>query len=137
MGETVCYTCGKTMDFKKAQNGHFVPRQYLSVRYDEVNCHAQCLTADSCLKLASGIYKSIEDICIGDKLSAFDEKDYKPLISEVEHIKTFIPGTLYEVEMEDGSRFYCTGNHRVVADGKWLSIEDMLHRGGTYDIMEL
>lgn len=24
------------------QNGHFVPRQYLATRYDEVNCHAQC-----------------------------------------------------------------------------------------------
>lgn len=24
------------------QCGHFVPRQYLSVRYDEVNCHCQC-----------------------------------------------------------------------------------------------
>lgn len=24
------------------QNGHFVPRQYLAVRYDEVNCHCQC-----------------------------------------------------------------------------------------------
>ena len=42
MGLTTCYTCPKTMDFKKAQNGHFVPRQYLSIRYDEVNCHAQC-----------------------------------------------------------------------------------------------
>lgn len=42
MGETFCYTCPKTADFKKMQNGHFVPRQYLSVRYDETNCHAQC-----------------------------------------------------------------------------------------------
>lgn len=24
------------------QNGHFVPRQYLSTRWDEVNCHCQC-----------------------------------------------------------------------------------------------
>lgn len=37
-----CYTCPKKDDPKRMQNGHFVPRQYLSVRYDEVNCHCQC-----------------------------------------------------------------------------------------------
>lgn len=41
-GQTCCFTCAWKGDMKKAQNGHFVPRQYLSVRYDEVNCHAQC-----------------------------------------------------------------------------------------------
>lgn len=37
-----CYTCPNKGDPKRMQNGHFVPRQYLSVRYSEVNCHAQC-----------------------------------------------------------------------------------------------
>lgn len=37
-----CYTCGLVMEPKKSQNGHFVPRQYLATRWDEVNCHAQC-----------------------------------------------------------------------------------------------
>lgn len=37
-----CYTCPKKDDPKKMQNGHFVPRQYLAVRYDEVNNHCQC-----------------------------------------------------------------------------------------------
>lgn len=37
-----CYTCDVVMDPKKSQNGHFVPRQYLATRYDEVNNHAQC-----------------------------------------------------------------------------------------------
>lgn len=37
-----CYTCPKRDEVKKMQNGHFVPRQYLAVRYDEVNCHCQC-----------------------------------------------------------------------------------------------
>lgn len=42
LGETVCYTCGHKGDMKKMQNGHFVPRQYLPTRYNEINCHAQC-----------------------------------------------------------------------------------------------
>jgi hypothetical protein len=37
-----CYTCSKKDDPKYMQNGHFVPRQYLSLRYDEINCHCQC-----------------------------------------------------------------------------------------------
>jgi 5-methylcytosine-specific restriction endonuclease McrA len=37
-----CFTCSKKDDYKKMQNGHFVPRQYLSVRWDERNCNCQC-----------------------------------------------------------------------------------------------
>ena len=37
-----CYTCPNNQDPKKMQNGHFVPRQYLATRYDEVNNHCQC-----------------------------------------------------------------------------------------------
>lgn len=37
-----CFTCSKKDDPKKMQNGHFVPRQYLAVRYDERNCNCQC-----------------------------------------------------------------------------------------------
>lgn len=37
-----CYTCFKKDDPKRMQNGHFVPRQYLAVRFSEVNCHCQC-----------------------------------------------------------------------------------------------
>ena len=37
-----CYTCGHTMEPNRSQNGHFVPRQYLSLRFSEVNCHCQC-----------------------------------------------------------------------------------------------
>lgn len=35
-----CYTCDTTS--LKLQCGHFVPRQYLATRYDEINNHAQC-----------------------------------------------------------------------------------------------
>lgn len=35
-----CYTCNTNSP--KLQCGHFVPRQYLATRYDEINNHAQC-----------------------------------------------------------------------------------------------
>ncbi len=37
-----CYTCSYKNHPKKVQCGHFISRQYLAVRWDEVNCHAQC-----------------------------------------------------------------------------------------------
>ena len=37
-----CFTCPKKDDVKNMQNGHFVPRQYLSLRFDERNCNCQC-----------------------------------------------------------------------------------------------
>lgn len=37
-----CFTCPKKDHWKNMQCGHFVPRQYLSVRFDERNCNCQC-----------------------------------------------------------------------------------------------
>jgi len=37
-----CFTCPNKQHPKKMQNGHFVPRQYLTVRWDERNCNCQC-----------------------------------------------------------------------------------------------
>jgi len=38
----VCFTCGTRKPWKYMQNGHFVSRQYLSIRWDETNCNCQC-----------------------------------------------------------------------------------------------
>lgn len=37
-----CYTCLNNNNPKKMQCGHFVPRQYSSTRYSEINNHCQC-----------------------------------------------------------------------------------------------
>jgi len=41
-GMTFCFTCGVRKHWKELQCGHFCPRQYLSLRYDEQNCQTQC-----------------------------------------------------------------------------------------------
>lgn len=41
-GVVNCFTCPKFGTVKEMQNGHFVPRQYLSLRWDERNCRPQC-----------------------------------------------------------------------------------------------
>ncbi len=37
-----CFTCGKILRIKEATVGHFIKRQYLGTRFDEVNCQIQC-----------------------------------------------------------------------------------------------
>lgn len=37
-----CYTCGVLKFWKKIQNGHFISRAYLAVRFDPRNCKPQC-----------------------------------------------------------------------------------------------
>ena len=39
----VCFTCGIIKSWKEQQNGHYVSRSHNSLRYDERNCHCQCL----------------------------------------------------------------------------------------------
>lgn len=37
-----CFTCGSIYPISDMDNGHFVPRDCMPLRYDEKNCHAQC-----------------------------------------------------------------------------------------------
>lgn len=38
----VCFTCGSKTFWKYQQNGHYVSRAVLSLRWDERNCNCQC-----------------------------------------------------------------------------------------------
>ena len=38
-----CFTCGITKPIKEMQNGHYVSRGHNSLRFDERNCHCQCV----------------------------------------------------------------------------------------------
>ena len=37
-----CISCGKIKPFNKADCGHYINRQHMSTRFDEMNCNAQC-----------------------------------------------------------------------------------------------
>lgn len=42
-GICTCFTCGKQLEVKRIQNGHFIPRNILITRFDENNCRPQCV----------------------------------------------------------------------------------------------
>ena len=41
-----CVTCGKKDNWKKLQCGHWASRRHYSTRWDETNCHVQCMSCN-------------------------------------------------------------------------------------------
>lgn len=41
-GEAYCVTCGAHGPWRGMQNGHFISRRKMNLRWDEVNCNVQC-----------------------------------------------------------------------------------------------
>jgi len=41
-----CISCGKVLPIEKADCGHYVNRQHMSLRYSELNCNAQCISCN-------------------------------------------------------------------------------------------
>lgn len=37
-----CISCGQIKPFAQADCGHYINRQHMSTRFDEMNCNAQC-----------------------------------------------------------------------------------------------
>lgn len=37
-----CISCGQIKPFEQADNGHYINRQHMGTRFDEMNCNAQC-----------------------------------------------------------------------------------------------
>ena len=37
-----CTSCGKIKPFEQADCGHYINRQHMNTRFDEMNCNAQC-----------------------------------------------------------------------------------------------
>jgi hypothetical protein len=50
MGDATCVTCGVTKPWKELQNGHFYTRGRYPTRWDETNCHVQCMRCNVMLK---------------------------------------------------------------------------------------
>lgn len=136
-GYCKCCTCGKKFHWKKIQNGHWISRGKLSTRFHEQNCNSQCLTKESNIRMMDGTNKSIKDIRVGNKLAGFNEKTFKKENSEVLFIKSFIPKKLYEVEMENGEKFFATPDHRIVVNKEWKRVDELLHDCSARDMLEI
>jgi len=52
-GTAVCVTCGDQKPWRQQQNGHYMSRGHYPTRWDEDNCHVQCV---ACNMFRSGNY---------------------------------------------------------------------------------
>lgn len=135
-GMVKCTTCDAVKHYKSMQAGHFLAGRGNSILFENNNVHPQCLTGDSNILMEDGSYKKIPSIIVGDKIIGFDEHSFERIPASVLSISKFIPTELFHVTMENGSKFYATGDHRIVVDGEWKTIEETLHGCTGREIME-
>jgi len=50
-GMVKCISCGKIVEWKKSDCGHYINRRHMSTRFDEQNCNPQCR---SCNRFSEG-----------------------------------------------------------------------------------
>ena len=62
-----CVTCGTRDKWQNMDNGHYLSRRYMQIRYDEMNCHVQC---KRCNQTLSGNLTKYKDYLI--KTYGFD-----------------------------------------------------------------
>ena len=53
-----CISCGIVLPFVEADCGHFIKRSHMATRFDEDNCHAQCI---SCNRFRGGNYDKFRE----------------------------------------------------------------------------
>ena len=50
IGFITCFTCDRILEYKEAQNMHYIPRRHLATRWLDLNCHAGCYRCNVILK---------------------------------------------------------------------------------------
>lgn len=60
-----CVTCGFKAPWRQMQNGHFISRRKMSVRWSEMNCHVQCPNCNEALGGNLAKYKEYMEMTYG------------------------------------------------------------------------
>lgn len=134
-----CISCGQIKPYSQADCGHYIGRQHMATRYNEINCNAQCrncLTPDALILTSDLRWIKLGDIQVGQEILAFEESATKRKTSrryEVGKV-TFLERQLspvYEVELMNGDKVKTTADHMWLARrGKtsgfqWMKTEDL------------
>lgn len=78
-----------------------------------------CLIANTKIHTIDGL-KNIEEVRIGDLI--------KTLFGDKRVTETFVfdDKVIYDISLSDGSTIKCSGDHKFLVDGQWMSVIDML-----------
>lgn len=91
-----CISCGKIVDWKNSDCGHFVNRKHLSTRFNELNSNAQCL---SCNRYDEG---NLPEYALGL------EKKYGKGTVEKLVVEKYRTVKFSQREIDDLNKFYLT-----------------------------
>jgi hypothetical protein len=93
-GEVFCFTCPKRLPIKEIQNGHYITRGCLILRWNENNCRPQCASCN--------IFRNGQPVTFRENLvKEMGEADVKSL--EAERFKIFKPTIEW---MQEQIRYY-------------------------------
>lgn len=85
-GMVKCYTCPTVFHYLKIQNGHYISRSHLYLRWDLRNCKPQCV-ACNCVKHGMSITfaEHLEEDNAGITNILYEEKQiiFKPTVTEL------------------------------------------------------
>ena len=105
-GMVICITCGKRLHYKEAHNGHFVPRQVLVTRFNEINTSPQCCGCNTYKDGEQYKYGKAIDFEYGegtaDKLMAMPKDGYKISKGEYEEMIDYYKWAVEYLKQEKG-----------------------------------
>ena len=87
-GYVSCFTCGVSKPLEQMQNGHFISRKHLIIRYSEDNCRVQCVGCN--------VFKYGEQYKFGKKLEK-EGVDVEALIFKSRQLQKFNQVELQEM----------------------------------------
>jgi hypothetical protein len=101
-GYCTCYTCGKQLEIKHIQNGHFFSRSHYGLRWAEINCKPQCYVCNVLLNGNYPIYsiKLSEEIGLEQIKEMEKSKDRKFMLYDLKETLIFWVYKLQEMKVE-------------------------------------
>lgn len=137
-----CISCGQIKPYDQADCGHFIGRTHMSVRFDELDCNAECracLTPDALVLTADLRWKPLGDIKVGEEIFGFTEISRgksedrrhweKSVVTHIHREKR----NVYDVELENGDHVKTTAEHKWLVESragyKWAETQGMWING--------
>ena len=120
-----CISCGQPKDFDQMDAGHFISRNCMPLRYNEMNVNgecAHCLTPDALILMEDLTEKPLGEVQVMDKIFSIEEyptngKPREYCVGAVTHIHREIQD-VYEVTLFNGDKIKTTAEHKWLTSGK-------------------
>ncbi len=81
-----------------------------------------CVDANTPILLTDNSYKKIKDISIGEEIYGLEKRDgskYRHLVATTILDKWETSKIAYEIELVDGRKLVCSGDHRWLSNSEW------------------